>query len=43
MCQLLKRKQESGLCLKGQGQALSHEPNEGEGAAHEEEKLCVDG
>ena len=44
VCQLLKSKQESGLCLKGQGQALSHEPDEGGVAAHEkEENLCIDG
>ena len=34
MSQLLKRKQESGLCLNGQDQPLSHEPDEG--AAYEE-------
>ena len=43
LCQLLKRKQGSGLCLKGQGQALSHELDEDWGAAHEEENLCIDG
>ena len=35
MCQLLKRKQESGLCLKNQGQALPYVPDEGGGAAQE--------